>query len=181
MGRPKNFKREDVIQKAMEIFWLKGYAATSLSDLTEATGLNKKSLYNEFGSKQELFEVALEQYNASKSNQVQILLKEPLGKQNVISYLNEMAGTVSKRGCLLSLSINETELLEETANQEIRKSFEGVQGLIFENLKNDYSKKKAESLTLLMSSMLFSTAGLGRLEVDKKDIKSMIDELVVLL
>ena len=120
MGRPKNFEREDVIQQAMEVFWLKGYAATSLSDLTDITGLNKKSLYNEFGSKQELFKIALDHYNGSKEHQIQLLLKEPLGKQNVINYLEDLARSTSKRGCLMALSINESELLEQDAWQRVR-------------------------------------------------------------
>ncbi|MCP4915003.1 MAG: helix-turn-helix transcriptional regulator [Oligoflexia bacterium] len=181
MGRPKNFEREDVIQQAMELFWLKGYAATSLSDLTEATGLNKKSLYNEFGSKEELFNIALNAYNQSKLRQIELLTEEPFGKQNVINYLEDVAQTSSKKGCLMTLSIHESELLEKEAKLDVQKSFKGLQGLIFKNLSVDYDKKKAKSLALLMSSMIFSIASLGKLKVDKKEIKSMIKELIILL
>lgn len=181
MGRPKNFERENVIQQAMELFCLKGYSATSLSDLTETTGLNKKSLYNEFGSKHELFKIALTAYNASKDHQVELLTKKPLGKQNVVDYLEDLAQSASSRGCLLSLSILERELLEQEIKLDIENSFNGLQNLIFQNLKKDYGKKRAQSLSLLMSSMMFSTAGLGKLGIENKEISLMVDELVSLL
>ena len=82
---------------------------------------------------------------------------------------------------LLALSINESELLERDAKLEVQKSFKGLQGFIFENLKADYNKKKAQSLALLMSSMIFSTAALGKLKIEKREIQSMMGELVSLL
>ena len=88
MGRTKNYAREEVIEDALEAFWQRGYSATSLSDLAEATGLNKKSIYNEFGSKEDLFNVVLAHYASKKANQVEVLMREPLGVQNVIDYMD---------------------------------------------------------------------------------------------
>jgi AcrR family transcriptional regulator len=181
MGRPKSFIREEVIEQAMETFWLKGYAATSLSDLTEVTGLNKKSIYNEFGSKQELFNLALEQYNRSKEKQIASLLKEPMGKQNVISYLNLIGKDTDKRGCLLALSINESESLEQDAKLGVKKDFKGLKDLIYKNLRVDFKESRAQSLSLLVSSMMFSTAGLGKLRTSKKEVESMLNEIINLL
>ena len=55
MGRPKNFSREEVLQKAIPLFWRRGFADTSLQDLEKATGVNKSGLYSEFASKEEIF------------------------------------------------------------------------------------------------------------------------------
>lgn len=55
MGRNVEFDEEKAIQKAMEVFWEKGYNGTSLRDLTDAMGINSSSLYNTIGDKQELF------------------------------------------------------------------------------------------------------------------------------
>lgn len=181
MGRPKKFKREDVIQTAMELFWLKGYSATSLSDLTEATGLNKKSLYNEFGSKHDLFKVSLEAYNLLKGHQVDILSEKPLGKANVIRYLEDLAESSSTKGCLLSLSIFEEEHLEQDSRGDVRNTFKGLEGLILKNLRCDFGQKRAQSLALLMSSMMFSVAGLGKMKIEKKRMKLIVSELSKLL
>ncbi|MFC0227301.1 TetR/AcrR family transcriptional regulator [Serratia aquatilis] len=64
-GRPKKFDREQVLEKAMGLFWRSGYEPTSMSELVEATGTKPSSLYAEFGSKQGLFCAAVEKYLAT--------------------------------------------------------------------------------------------------------------------
>jgi len=63
MGRPKQFDRETVIAKATLLFQTNGYTATSTQQLVEALGINRKSLYAEFGSKQGVFEAVLDRYD----------------------------------------------------------------------------------------------------------------------
>ncbi|MFJ4658379.1 TetR/AcrR family transcriptional regulator [Nocardia sp. NPDC088792] len=63
MGRPRNFDTGTAIERAMETFWTHGYANTSPAQLAEAMGVGKGSLYNTFGSKRELFELALAEYD----------------------------------------------------------------------------------------------------------------------
>ena len=55
MGRPKNFSREGVLEKAMPVFWKYGFADTSLQELEKATGVNKSGLYSEFADKGDLY------------------------------------------------------------------------------------------------------------------------------
>lgn len=62
VGRPKEYDREAVLDAAMDAFWSKGYEATSVNDLVEATGMHKGSLYKAFGDKHALFCTALEHY-----------------------------------------------------------------------------------------------------------------------
>lgn len=61
-GRPRKAEPEVALAAAMSAFWKKGYEATSMSDLTEATGLHKASLYQTFGDKHQLFVSALKLY-----------------------------------------------------------------------------------------------------------------------
>lgn len=63
MPSPKGYKREEVLDRAIELFRRQGYSATSTAELVEELGMNRKSMYVEFGSKQELFEAALERYS----------------------------------------------------------------------------------------------------------------------
>ena len=60
VGRPRAFDSEKALEKALEVFWRKGYDGTSLADLTEAMGINKPSLYSAFGNKEQLFIKAIE-------------------------------------------------------------------------------------------------------------------------
>ena len=63
MGRKKNYDRDTLIEKAMELFRDNGYAGTSIQMLVQELGVNRYSLFAEFGNKQKLFEDALERYN----------------------------------------------------------------------------------------------------------------------
>lgn len=63
MPRPKSFDPDTVLAKAMGVFWEKGFDAASISDLTEAMGINRFSLYDTFGDKQDLYHQTLDAYN----------------------------------------------------------------------------------------------------------------------
>src|SRR5215831_3253346 len=62
MPRPKAFDPDEALQKAMQVFWERGYAATSVEDLVQRMGINRFSLYSTFGGKHQLFVAALERY-----------------------------------------------------------------------------------------------------------------------
>ena len=62
MGRPRTFVADDVLDTVMEVFWERGYQSTALVDLEDATGLNRSSLYHAFGTKEALFQGALDRY-----------------------------------------------------------------------------------------------------------------------
>jgi TetR/AcrR family transcriptional repressor of nem operon len=62
MGRNKSYNREEVAEKALEVFWEKGFDRTSLRDLEAATGVNRYGLYDSFTDKQGLFRECLQQY-----------------------------------------------------------------------------------------------------------------------
>ncbi|HKF07463.1 MAG TPA: helix-turn-helix domain-containing protein [Xanthobacteraceae bacterium] len=61
-GRPRTYDPEIALQRATESFWRAGYAATSLDDLSAATGMNRPSLYGAFGDKRGLYLAALRRY-----------------------------------------------------------------------------------------------------------------------
>ena len=62
MARPKAFDEEVVLDRAVEVFWAKGYEATSIQDLVDAMGIQRGSLYATFGGKHQLFLTALDRY-----------------------------------------------------------------------------------------------------------------------
>jgi len=99
MGRPKNFSREEVLDKAIPVFWHHGFADTSLQDLERATGVNKSGLYTEFRDKEDLFVACLRHYLESQGKRG-LLTKEPLGWKNVETFLKNGPQQGEQQGVL---------------------------------------------------------------------------------
>ena len=75
MSRPRQFNRDDVLEKAMQIFWSQGFAGTSIQDLVKATGLNRGSLYGAFQDKENLYAEALDRYLGTEMQRCHSALK----------------------------------------------------------------------------------------------------------
>jgi AcrR family transcriptional regulator len=104
-GRPREFEVSDVIDSLIDIFWAQGYEATSMSDIVEATGLNKSSLYNSFGSKEELFQTAVTHYVEMRQSMLHGALRDgDAGIDDIMTFLEfveqEFGGEFGSRGCL---------------------------------------------------------------------------------
>ena len=70
MARPREFDATEALSKAMDVFWTKGYEATSLCDLLEAMDLSKSSFYDTFGSKHEVFLDTIRYYKKTMTAQI---------------------------------------------------------------------------------------------------------------
>jgi AcrR family transcriptional regulator len=104
-GRPREFDTEDALDKALHVFWRQGYEGTSLSDLTEAMGISRPSLYAAFGNKEELFRLALDRYAEHGPGAVQRkALTEPTARRVVERLLRGVAESLTDPnnppGCL---------------------------------------------------------------------------------
>ncbi|WP_042471579.1 TetR/AcrR family transcriptional regulator [Bacillus ndiopicus] len=75
MARTREFDEEKVLNAAMQLFWEKGYEATSLSDLTARMEIQRPSIYSTFGDKKELFEAALRKYTTARASEIRALLQ----------------------------------------------------------------------------------------------------------
>jgi len=85
-GRPREFCVDNALAKALRVFWSKGYEGASLSDLTEAMGITRPSLYAAFGNKESLFRKALDLYEREKMDYVGKALAQPTARK-VAEYL----------------------------------------------------------------------------------------------
>jgi len=79
-GRPRQFCTEAALAAALEVFWRKGFEGASLSDLTEAMGITRPSLYAAFGNKEDLFRKALDLYEREKLAFMRDALEAPTAK-----------------------------------------------------------------------------------------------------
>ncbi|WP_342504345.1 TetR/AcrR family transcriptional regulator [Lysinibacillus sp. FSL L8-0126] len=91
MARTREFDEEKVLEAAMQLFWEKGYEATSLSDLTARMGIQRPSIYSTFGDKKELFEAALRRYTTSRAADIRARLQSHTSvKQAFATFFEEV-------------------------------------------------------------------------------------------
>ena len=115
MGRPPSFAADDVVDTAMDVFWDRGYQASAVADLEDATGLSRSSLYQAFGSKEALFDSALDRYIGSVADDLLGGMERPGATvDDVARFFRRLAvifrgdGALARRGCLWVNSILES-------------------------------------------------------------------------
>ncbi|NLH82302.1 MAG: TetR/AcrR family transcriptional regulator [Phyllobacteriaceae bacterium] len=91
MGRPRAFDREAALDRAMEVFWRKGYEGATLAELTRTMGINPPSLYAAFGNKEGLFTAALDRYSARIESYLADILAAPTAREVVSRMLHGKA------------------------------------------------------------------------------------------
>src|SRR3989441_4990422 len=79
-GRPRTFDTDKALDKALKVFWRKGYEGASLPDLTAAMGINRPSLYAAFGNKEALFKKAVERYSTGPAGFFSQALAQPTAR-----------------------------------------------------------------------------------------------------
>ncbi|NEU97469.1 TetR/AcrR family transcriptional regulator [Bradyrhizobium sp. UFLA 03-164] len=105
-GRPRSFDMEAAVERAMDVFWSRGYHATALPDLLRATKLSRGSLYAAFGDKHSLFLRALDRYIADALARIDVELdprRAPVDglRAYLAGYVERTRGANGRRGCLL--------------------------------------------------------------------------------
>jgi AcrR family transcriptional regulator len=80
LGRPRAFDIDEALDRALKVFWQKGYEGASLPDLTRAMGINRPSLYAAFGNKEALFRKAIDRYLEGPGCHVGEAIKEPTAR-----------------------------------------------------------------------------------------------------
>ena len=117
MARPRKFDRDEALDKAMLVFWQKGYEATFLDDLTQAMGINRPSLYNAFGDKHALYMEALERYRALYGGKMLRALESAptlkAGFERIFVNFIEEATERCCRGCMIVNSTVEGCVISE--------------------------------------------------------------------
>jgi TetR/AcrR family transcriptional repressor of nem operon len=112
MPRPKEFNPDDAIEKAMQVFWHKGYEATSMEDLLTAMDLNRGSLYDTFGDKRRLFLKVMDRYCTTFVGPKFSLLDQPGPALPTLrrffqGMIDGALADPQRRGCLIANTVME--------------------------------------------------------------------------
>ena len=127
MARPPNFNRQDALEKAMSLFWDKGYEGTSTEDLVKAMGIGRQSMYGAFGDKHTIYMEALKLYQqGGGKNLQQTLCREgsPLEAiQDVLDSVASQSRPQRKRGCLLVNATAELANIDKEIGELVQDNF----------------------------------------------------------
>lgn len=138
-GPDKQFDPNEALEKAMQLFWANGYAATGLAELQEQMGIGRKSLYDTFGNKRQLFIKALQLYSDSVVRQIfSELNKEgsPLGNvRRLMRMLQEQHALPESKGCLLGVSMAQFRTSDEEMAELLRRHIKGVEEAFYKTFK----------------------------------------------
>ncbi len=128
----RQFNREKALDTAMQVFWSRGYAATSMQDLVDEMGINRGSLYATFGDKHELFMAALRMFDEQVRQQLLARLsaeyppREAM-RQLFITYLSKATLANGNRGCLLTNTALELAAHDPEAARVVARAQEEIE------------------------------------------------------
>jgi AcrR family transcriptional regulator len=103
-GRPREFDADEALDRALTVFWRRGYEGASLPELTKAMGISRPSMYAAFGNKESLFRKALDRYHARRVPWIRAAMEKPTAREVVETLLRSAADALtqpgSPHGCL---------------------------------------------------------------------------------
>ncbi|MEU0603485.1 TetR family transcriptional regulator [Streptomyces sp. NPDC006393] len=136
MARTKEFDPDAALQSALELFWRRGYEATSMADLVEHLGIGKASLYGTFGSKHELYLRALDRYGQAQNPQLTRELSRPgpvlpAVRELVRRFAAEAtADATREQGCLITNTAVELAPHDRDATRRVESSWDSLETLL---------------------------------------------------
>jgi TetR/AcrR family transcriptional repressor of nem operon len=173
-GRPREFERDEALDKAMDLFWSQGYDATGVAELCAHMGVGRQSLYNTFGDKDSLFSEALGRY---KQLRLQPMIQELRGPGSGLENVRRLLGAweeasteVAHKGCLMANSIAEFGMRDPRFAAELGSmlgEIEAAFAFALEKARDDGELPASRDPRAL--ARLFTTLGQGISTVGKLD------------
>lgn len=165
MSRPKQYDRSELLDRAVELFRLQGFNGTSTAELVTELGVNRKSMYAEFGSKQGLFEAALERYSQKHLSAVLAPIEAPDAGVDAIreaftGYASSSEGWFRGRGCLMCNTAAERGALDPASGRYVAAYLERLTRAFRHALGNARSSGEIDPATDLDELAAFFTTAL---------------------
>ena len=168
MSRPKEFNPDDAVEKAMQVFWHKGYEATSMEDLLTAMDLNRGSLYDTFGDKRQLFLKVIDRYCTTFVGSKFSLLDQPgpalpTLRRFIHGMIEGALADPQRRGCLIANTVMELAPHENEIAGTLRHALKMVEDTFFRVLARAKqqgelnSQKDPRTLARFLTTMMQGT------------------------
>jgi AcrR family transcriptional regulator len=138
MAGTRQFNEADMLNKALNLFWEKGFQATSMIDLSKATGIQRGSLYNAYKSKTTLFIKAFDNYAKQLLEQIEELLSHPDLKTAITQFFESMTRRLCEdpqgNGCLSTRTMMESQKKDEIIMEKLIELLDNAEALIRKRL-----------------------------------------------
>lgn len=185
-GRPRKFDREQALRSAMKTFWELGYEGASLTDLTDAMGINSASLYNAFGSKEELFREAIEYYAENDGRATdRALAQASTAREAIEGILNGnlalFADPDTPMGCMIVLSATNYNVRNRGIHDFLVARRRQVVTLLEQRLRRAIAEGELSPETDVRAVASFYSTVLNGLSIEARDgatpaqLKSTVD------
>ena len=191
-GPDKQFDPEIALNKAMHLFWAKGYAATGLTELLEAMGIGRKSLYDTFGNKRDLYIKALDHYSQTVVAEIYQGLNNPdrPALDNVRAVMRDIATTNAapmSSGCLLGVSMAQFRTDDAEMAAVLRKHMQRVERAFYKAFARAQAEGELKPTTNVRNlARLFMSAHqglvlIGRVTETQEMPRSIVDGALAVL
>ena len=181
MSRAKQYQREELLDRAVELFRLQGFNGTSTAQLVAELGVNRKSMYAEFGSKQELFEAVLERYSQKHLSIMLAPIERPNASLSAIRkafaiYAAASDGSFRGRGCLMCNTAVERGPLDPGSARYVAAYFERLTSSFRHALENARSNGEIDAgadldeLASFLTTALIGVAASVRAEASPEQV-----------
>ena len=193
MARPREFDIDDALERAMNVFWAKGYEATSMADLMAAMSLSKSSLYDTFGSKHELFISALERYNARVAGPGISAIVEGAGGGTAgiaaifAKYVEDFARLKETRGCFIGNCAVELGARDEICTVKVAEGLATMEAIFRGAVETAKARGEipgtadARRLARYLTSSLNGLIVLGKADADRETLQDIVDTVMASL
>ena len=190
--RAKQFDPDEVVSKAVAIFWSKGYEATSIQDLQEGMGIQRQSLYDTFGSKHELFLTALCFYHENMIvKNLSHLFATPTPKKDIqqVFYqrIKDAGNPKIISGCLVTNTLTELGSIDDEIKNQLKKTIAFMESAFVNAIKRAQelgeinTNKDANTLSALLVNNLQGIFVLSKAGVSLSKMRSFSKQLLTIL
>jgi TetR/AcrR family transcriptional repressor of nem operon len=170
MARPRAFDEEAALERALRVFWTKGYGAASLDDLCAATGLGRSSLYAAFRDKRGLYLRALDRYEEASARRLNEILTRPVPARQAIAafvaaLIDDIVAGPGRRGCFIGNCAAELAPGDRETAASVRRSLTRIEAAFRDALARARARGELSDRVDPAATARFLTAGIQGLRL----------------
>lgn len=192
MPRTKQFNEKEVLKKAMELFWEKGFHATSMQNLVSCLGINRASLYDTFGGKEELFNRAFAEYRSSTQEMLKKLFENEESVKKGLTKLFDKAIEEAKtdtcrKGCFVVNTTTELIPGDEEIHQVLEQNKSDIENLFTSYIQKGidegqfHPSQDARSIGLMLYTLYSGLRVVAKVDTNPNKLRATVQTALTIL